>query len=221
MSFRLSKIISQSGSRLLPKDMWLAAQELQKRHAGKGHQHKESLPFSHMLICPFCGNTYVNYVSATHNKELVSWFRCKSYKLHTAVPVPGVMYTPPLRERIADPTPELIAYREKYNRPTPPRPMICSDIRIPREQPKKAFVQAWNLIVGKKTRYQASLQRTVITTENPLTRYRAKEMISLLDTVGRIKEFDFQLMLRTLDFVEVSPPDKLSFVFQCGIRITV
>ena len=206
---------------IIPKDMWLAAQELQKRHAGKGHQHKESLPFSHMLICPFCGNTYVNYVSATHNKELVSWFRCKSYKLHTAVLVPGVMYTPPSRERIADPTPELIAYREKYNRPTPPRPMICSDIRIPREQPKKAFVQAWNLIVGKKTRYQASLQRTVITTENPLTRYRAKEMISLLDTVGRIKEFDFQLMLRTLDFVEVSPPDKLSFVFQCGIRITV
>lgn len=159
--------------------------------------------------------------SVLRTAVIFSWFRCKSYKLHTAVPVPGVMYTPPSRERIADPTPELIAYREKYNRPTPPRPMICSDIRIPREQPKKAFVQAWNLIVGKKTRYQASLQRTVITTENPLTRYRAKEMISLLDTVGRIKEFDFQLMLRTLDFVEVSPPDKLSFVFQCGIRITV
>ena len=46
-------------------------------------------------------------------------------------------------------------------------------------------------------------------------------MIGLLDTVGRITEFDYALMLRTLDFVEVRPPDNLSFVFQCGTRITV
>ena len=69
--------------------------------------------------------------------------------------------------------------------------------------------------------YQASLQQTAETAVNPLTRYRAKEMIGLLDTVGRITEFDYPLMLRTLDFIEVRPPDKLSFVFQCGIRITV
>ena len=78
-----------------------------------------------------------------------------------------------------------------------------------------AFVQAWNLIVGKKARYQASLQQTAETAENPLTRYRAKEMIGLLETIGRITEFDYSLMLRTLDFVEVRPQDKLSFVFQC------
>ena len=99
--------------------------------------------------------------------------------------------------------------------------MLCSDIRIPWERPKAAFVQAWNLIVGKKARYQAAMQRTAETDENPLTRYRAKEMIELLDTVGRITEFDYPLMLRTLDFIEVRAPDKLSFVFQCGIRITV
>lgn len=123
--------------------------------------------------------------------------------------------------RVENPSPAMVAYREKYNHPQSTRPMICSDIKVPWELPGKAFAQAWNLIVSKKVRYQASLQRTAETDENPLTRYRAKEMIGLLDTVGRITEFDYALMLRTLDFVEVRPPDNLSFVFQCGTRITV
>lgn len=132
-----------------------------------------------------------------------------------------MMYTPPSRLRISNPTPEMELYRQKYNHPEPSRQMVCSDIKVPWEWPSKAFVQAWNLIIGKKARYQAALQRTAEIDENPLTRYRAKEMISLLDSVDRITEFDYSLMLRTLDFVEVRPPDKLSFVFQCGIRITV
>ena len=206
---------------IIPKDKWLAAQELCKRHAGRGLRQKAPLPFTNMLVCPYCGNRYGNYTSATHNRELIPWFRCKSRYDHTSVEISGMMYTPPSKERVENPSPAMIAYREKYNHPTPARRMVCSDIRIPWDRPHTAFVQAWNLIVGKKARYQAAMQRTAETSENPLTRYRAKEMIELLETVGRIAEFDYALMLRTLDFVEVRAPDKLSFVFQCGIRITV
>ena len=206
---------------IVPKEKWLATQELRKRCSKASKKRNEKYPFTNLLICPYCGRAYRNDTVASHNRIPVSYYRCKSIKSDKGVHIPGMIYTPPSRERISDPSPQMIAYRQKYNRPAPPRPMLCSDIRIPWERPKTAFVQAWNLIVGKKARYQAAMQRTAESDENPLTRYRAKEMIELLDTVGRITEFDYPLMLRTLDFIEVRAPDKLSFVFQCGIRITV
>ena len=65
------------------------------------------------------------------------------------------------------------------------------------------------------------LQRTVDTTDNALTRLRAREMIVLLDKVGRLDDFDYALMLRTLDFIEVHAEERMSVVFQSGIRISV
>lgn len=115
----------------------------------------------------------------------------------------------------------MIAYREKYNHPSAARQMICSDIKIPIAYPKKSFVRAWNQIVSKKTRYQPILQRSADTTDNALTRLRAKEMIELLDKIGRLDDFDYALMLRTLDFIEVQAEDRFSVVFQSGIRISV
>ena len=130
-------------------------------------------------------------------------------------------YTPPTRIRVENPSPAMVAYREKYNQPHSPRQMICSDIRIPVEYPKKVFVRAWNQLVSKKSRYQPILQRMVETTDNALTRLRAKEMIDLLDNVGRLDGFDYALMLRTLDFIEVHSEEKMTVVFQSGIRISV
>ncbi|HKM22051.1 MAG TPA: hypothetical protein VJZ01_08415 [Lachnospiraceae bacterium] len=46
-------------------------------------------------------------------------------------------------------------------------------------------------------------------------------MFRLLDDLGKITEFDYPLMLRTLDRVETTPDEKLTFLFQSGIRITV
>lgn len=132
-----------------------------------------------------------------------------------------MMYTPPSRNRVDNPSPAMVAYREKYNHPTPPRQMVCSDIRIPFTYPKKVYVRAWNKLVSKKTRYQPILQRTIETTVNALTRLRAKEMINLLDSVGRLDGFDYALMLRTLDFIEVHSEEKMTVVFQSGIRISV
>ena len=206
---------------IIPREEWQAVQELRKRHAGKGLKQSEEYPFTNMLVCPYCGKKYGSYTSAGYNRELLNWYRCKSRHDHTAVEVPGMMYTPPSRQRVVDPSPAMVAYREKYNHPIPPRPMICSDIRIPFTSPQKVFVRAWNQLVSKKTRYQPILQRTIATTDNALTRFRAKEMVGLLDSVGRIDGFDYALMLRTLDFIEVHSEEKMTVVFQSGIRISV
>lgn len=206
---------------IIPREEWQAVQELRKRHAGSGLKQSEEYPFTNMLVCPYCGKKYGNYTSAGHNRELLNWYRCKSRHEHTAVEVPGMMYTPPSRYRVDDPSPAMVAYREKYNHPTQPRQMICSDIRIPFSYPQKVFVRAWNQLVSKKTRYQPILQRTAETTDNALTRLRAKEMITLLDTTGRLDGFDYALMLRTLDFIEVHSEEKMTVVFQSGIRISV
>ena len=99
--------------------------------------------------------------------------------------------------------------------------MLCTDIEIDAGKPEKAFVYAWNLLVSKKLRYQASLKRTVDTTDDILLRYRAAELNSLLDEVGRINQFDYALMLRVMEKIEVTPKEKLSVCFLGGIRITL
>ena len=131
------------------------------------------------------------------------------------------MYTPPSRLRVENPSPAMVAYREKYNHPAAARQMICSDIRIPFNHPHKVFVRAWNQLVSKKTQYLPILQRTIETTDHALTRLRAKEMIGLLDSVRRMDGFDYSLMLRTLDFIEVHSKEKMTVVFQSDIRISV
>lgn len=206
---------------IIPREEWLAVQELRKRHSEKGLRQSEEYPFTNMLVCPYCGKKYGSYTSATHNRELLYWYRCSSRYDHTAVEVLGMMYTPPSRLRVENPSAAMVAYREKYNHPAAARQMICSDIRIPFNHPHKVFVRAWNQLVSKKTRYQPILQRTIETTDNALTRLRAKEMIGLLDSVGRMDGFDYALMLRTLDFIEVHSEEKMTVVFQSGIRISV
>lgn len=80
---------------IIPKEEWQAAQELVKRHAGNGLKQSERYPFTNMLVCTYCGKIYGNYTSAGHNRELQNWYRCKSRRDHTAVEVPGMLYTPP------------------------------------------------------------------------------------------------------------------------------
>ena len=99
--------------------------------------------------------------------------------------------------------------------------MLCTDVRISIDLPHKAFCRAWNLIVAKKLRYQATLQSTVDNAEDILVQYRAEEMCLLIDEIGKINEFRYPLMLKTLDMVVVNTNGKLSFIFQYDIKITV
>lgn len=145
-----------------------------------------------------------------------------SRKTQSAVEVPGQTYTPPHKATFnRNASPELIAYRERYCKPPKERPMLCTDVRIPIDLPQKAFCRAWNLIVAKKLRYQATLRSTVDNAEDILVRYRAEEMCLLIDEIGKLTEFSYPLMLKTLDKVVVNANGKLTFIFQSGIKITV
>lgn len=97
----------------------------------------------------------------------------------------------------------------------------CAQMKIPLDAPEKAFVRAWNLVVSKKLQYGAALRRRADNAEDALTQYRAKEMLRLLDEVGKLTAFDYYFSLKVLDHMELMPDGKLAVVFLSGIRLTV
>ncbi len=209
---------------IIDKETWLVAQSLREKHHGNGPAiPSEDYPFAGVIRCGICGAPVNHYYFKVAGFEQRKAYRCSSRKAGNAKPVEGMTYTPPHKANYTkNPSPGLIAYRERYcGEYLKPRPMICTDIRIPIDRPQKAFVQAWNYIISQRGRYQSTLKRTIENTDNVLTRYRAKEMLALIDSVGRLNTFDFQLMRRTLDRVETTVDEKLTFIFQSGIRITV
>ena len=209
---------------IIDKETWLIAQRMRERNHRNGSSvPSEEYPFAGMLFCGICGAPVGFYYSKGEGFVMKTVYRCSSRKTRTAKAVEGVTYTPPHKSNYTkNPSPGLIEYREKYGgQYLQPRPMICTDIRIPLDRPQKAFVQAWNYIVGQRGRYQATLIRTVENNDDVLIRYRAREMLELIDSIGRLNAFDFPLMLRTLDRVETTADEKLTFTFQSGIRITI
>ncbi|HHW90789.1 MAG TPA: hypothetical protein GX745_07815 [Clostridiales bacterium] len=53
-----------------------------------------------------------------------------------------------------------------------------------------------------------------------LTRYRAQELMDLMKMGQKLNEFDYELSLRILDHIEVTPDGKLTVIFLAGIRGT-
>jgi site-specific DNA recombinase len=207
---------------IIDKEMWSVAQNIRMRHSSGRPSPCEEYPFRGMIFCGTCGKPVNIQYTTREGRQLSSAYRCISRKDNSGVEIPGLAYTPPHKSNYTkNPTDALVEYREKYCKKVLPRPLLCSDIQIPVERPQKSFVQVWNLIVAKKARYQATLKRMADITEDVLIRYRANEMYRLLDELGKITEFDYPLMLRTLDRVDTTPDEKLTFLFQSGIRITV
>ncbi len=97
----------------------------------------------------------------------------------------------------------------------------CAEVKIPVDAPEKAFVRAWNLVVSKRLQYGAALRRKAETAGDALTRYRAKEMLRLMDEVGKLAAFDYFFSLKVLDHMELMPDEKLAVVFLAGVRVTV
>ena len=98
--------------------------------------------------------------------------------------------------------------------------MLCTDIQVSAEQADKAFMRAWNFLVSHGLRYAASFKEMSRDGENELIRYRAMEIAKLLDR-GRIREFDYGLMLKALDHIEVTGVGRLAAIFLMGTRVTV
>lgn len=207
---------------IVDKETWKLAQAVAARHTPHRQAPNERYPFTGKLFCGACGKPYYYYHYTTTNKKPLAAYRCMSHKTQSAVEVSGQTYTPPHKATFnRNASAKLIAYRERYCKPPKERPMLCTDVRIPIDLPQKAFCRAWNLIVAKKLRYQATLRSTVDNAEDILVRYRAEEMCLLIDEIGKINEFSYPLMLKTLDRVVVNANGKLTFIFQSGIKITV
>ena len=207
---------------IIDKEAWLAVQEICARHHYDRKPPCEKIPFRGMVFCGTCGKQYTQYSSCTIGRVRLDYYRCGSRKEHIAIEIPGKTFTTPHKaDYNYNPTPALAEYRERYGSKLQPRPMLCTDIKFPVERTQKAFVQVWNLLISKKVRYQSTLQQTAETSDNALIRYKAREMIGLFDEVGRIADFDYSLMLKILDRVEVQPSGKLTFIFLCDIRMTL
>lgn len=207
---------------IINKETWKIAQEIRIRHTLKTKPPCKEHPFRGIMYCGVCGKQYGSYYYHGVGRESIPAFRCVSRLDKSGAEISGRTYTPPHKATYTkNPTVALEEYRERYCKEAQSRQMLCSDIRISIDRPEKAYVHAWNLLVSKKARYQATLRRTANNTGDILTRYRANEMIALLDDVGKISVFSYPLMLKTIDKVEVTSAEKLSFLFQSGIRITV
>lgn len=206
---------------IVDKETWKLAQEVAKRHTVHTQAPTVRYPFTGKLVCGICGKPYYYYHYTTTNRQSQWVYRCMSRRTQSAVEVPGQLYTTPHKATYRkDASPELIAYRERYSPPPKSRPMLCTDVRIPIDLLQRAFVRAWNLMVSKQMRYKATLRTAVDAAEDILTRYRAEEMLTLIDEIGKIADFDYPLMLKTLDRVQVRTDGKLTFIFQSGVRIT-
>jgi len=90
--------------------------------------------------------------------------------------------------------------------------MLCTDIHVPVEASEAAFVAAWNTLVREK---ETDLARG----DSALAKYRASELMGLLESAGEILAFDYALSVRVLDCIEVGPRGKLTVSFLAGKRI--
>lgn len=84
----------------------------------------------------------------------------------------------------------------------PERGTCNNSIRLPLDFPEKAFVTAWNRLVMDKGQHEAEWQ-TLTDSDDPLQRYRARELIRLVDETGIIESMPCDLMLKVLDHIKV------------------
>lgn len=79
---------------------------------------------------------------------------------------------------------------------------------------------AWNFLISHGLRYAASFREMAMDGKDELVRYRAREMVRLLER-GRIREFDYSLVNQVLDHIEVTPVGRLAVIFLTGTKATV
>ncbi|MHC1720302.1 MAG: hypothetical protein AB9844_06430 [Clostridiaceae bacterium] len=91
--------------------------------------------------------------------------------------------------------------------------MLCTDIEIHEDAPREAFIKAWNKMVDHPGLLQESIKG------DDLQEYRAREMVRLLYETGHIDSMPYNLMLKTLDHIEVGLDGSLKVLFLCGISI--
>ena len=186
-------------------------------------RHNEENPLSGRIVCSICGSTFMLLRSRKVGDEERPYWRCSSFMGKCGLPIEGRIFTPPPRPLTskAPDSSHRRYYRGKKRKLPAPRQMLCTDIHVPAEEADKAFMRAWNFLVSHGMRYVASYREMARGDKDELIRYRAREMGRLLGEKGRIRECDYDLMMRVLGHVEVTPVGRLAVIFLTGTRVTV
>lgn len=86
-------------------------------------------------------------------------------------------------------------------------------IRLKDSLPEEIFIESWNrLIENKEWRY-------MLRPKNELEQYRVKELITLVEEVGKIKNVEYELVLSTLDYIEINEEGVAKVIFLAGIGV--
>ena len=226
---------------IIPREEWLAVQELRKRHSEKGLRQSEEYPFTNMLVCPYCGKKYGSYTSATHNRELLYWYRCSSRYDHTAVEVPGMMYTPPSRLRVENPSAAMVAYCRLMQATLTDCTGIDTEIESLLEeidvvteltkrciaensqmaQNQEEYAARYNGFVERYEKAKARLEQ--LRTTKAAREAQAEAIGAFMFEVQELDaltEFDEKLWLTIIDTITVHADGRMTFKFQGGKTLT-
>lgn len=206
---------------IIDKEIWECVQleiERQKRycqdhHISTYHRHSEKHPLSAKIICSACGCTYILIESNRVGEEGRKYWRCSSFKGKRGTEIAGRMYVPHPMYRPWN-NPHNIKRRKKPQE----RQMLCTDIRIPAGEPEFAFIKAWNRLVYEHERYAREWDLN-FNSSDILKDYRAGELIRLLDETWRIETVPYEVLVKTLDHIEIGVYGELDIIFLAGLRI--
>jgi hypothetical protein len=145
------------------------------------------------------------------------YWRCSSFQGEQGAAIEGRVFTPkPKALWSKDPDGIYARYRAKNRKLPEERQMLCTDIQVEAGLPEQAFVNAWNILIRERAHYTKVLSRTAKECDDMLIRYRAKEMLRLLNDGAETDNFDYALSLRVLDHIEVNEDGALTVVFLVG-----
>ena len=210
---------------IIDKQMWECVQlelERQKRscqdhHISTYHRSNEKHPLSAKITCQTCGCTYMLLESKRIGEEGRKYWRCSSFQGKRGTEIEGCTFRPP--PRYTKPvTDKHSRYRAKHRKLPQERQMLCTDIKIEEALPEQAFIKAWNQLVDEKDRYLVEWQQA-INGNDVLKAYRTKELIHLVEETRQIETMPYELMLRTLDHIEIGLDGKVEVIFLTGTRL--
>mgnify|MGYP000047247602 FL=1 len=91
------------------------------------------------------------------------------------------------------------------------------NVNLSDDRPTSLFVEAWNYLIE----YQHDIDLEAKDDESVLEKYRKEQLILLMQKYGRITEFDYPLMLQTLDHIEIANDGIATAIFLAGIQVKI
>lgn len=90
------------------------------------------------------------------------------------------------------------------------------NVHLTDERPTQLFIEAWNLLYEGNEYYPKIKAEEE---ENILTQYRQQQLEKLMKQYKRISTFDYELMLQTLDHIEIANDGTAIAFFLAGMQV--